>query len=173
VSAAEFAALYEKAGPRLQVILDLLRICGQRVNDTLRIRRADLIDDGIRFVQQKTGAKLIVKWTPELRETVERAKTLNGNIRSLTLLHNRRGKAPDYSTVKIQFDKARRAASLDDVTLHDLRAMAATEAKSQGKNPTALLGHTSEQQTRRYLRGKEEPVVEAASFRRPIDKASK
>jgi integrase len=173
VAVPEYRAIYEKSGPRLQVILDLLRFGGQRVNDTLRIRRADLLDEGIRFVQQKTGAKLIVGWTPELREAVERAKTLNGNIRALTLLHNRRGKAPDYSTVKIQFDKARRAAGIEDVTLHDLRAMAATEAKSQGKNPTALLGHTSEQQTRRYLRSKEEPVVEAASFRRPIDKSTK
>lgn len=170
---AEYRALYQHAGPRLQVILDLLRFGGQRVNDTLRIRRTDLVEDGIRFVQQKTGAKLIVGWTPELRDAVERAKTLNGNVRALTLLHNRRGKAPDYSTVKIQFDKARRAAGIEDVTLHDLRAMAATEAKSQGKNATALLGHTSEQQTRRYLRSKEEPVVEAASFRRLIDKTNK
>lgn len=173
IIADEYNALYAKAGPRLQVILDLLRLCGQRVNDTLRIRRADLVEEGIRFVQQKTGAKLIVKWTPELREVVERAKNLNGNIRALTLLHNKRGKSPDYSTVKIQFDKARKAAEIEDVTLHDLRAMAATEAKRQGKNATALLGHTSEQQTRRYLRSKEEPVVEAASFRRPIDKATK
>jgi integrase len=62
---------------------------------------------------------------------------------------------------------------VEDVTLHDLRALAATEAKKQGKNATELLGHTSEQQTRRYLRGKEEPVVEGPSFRRPIDNTNK
>jgi hypothetical protein len=55
----------------------------------------------------REGNKGVVAWTPQLRAVVERAKTLSGNIRALTLLHNRRGKAPDYSTVKIQWDKAR------------------------------------------------------------------
>lgn len=169
----EFDAIYAVSGPRLQVILDLLRLTGQRITAVLNIRRADLIEDGIRFPQHKTDTKRVVKWTAELREATERAKTLNGNIRALTLLHNRRGKAPDYSTVKIQFDKARKAAAIEDVTLHDLRAVAATEAKRQGKNPTALLGHTNAQQTERYLRGKEEPLVEGPSFRRPIDTATK
>jgi integrase len=173
VTAEEFAAIYAKAGPRLQVVLELLRLTGQRITAVLRIRRSDLVEDGIRFPHHKTDTKRIVKWTPELREAVERAKTLNGNIRALTLLHNRRGKAPDYSTVKIQWNKAKAAAQVEDVTLHDLRALAATEAKKQGKNATELLGHTSEQQTRRYLRGKEEPVVEGPSFRRPIDNTNK
>lgn len=170
VSAAEYDLIYAQAGPRLQVILDLLRLTGQRITAVLRIRRADLVGEGIRFPHHKTETKRIVKWTAELREVTERAKTLNGNIRALTLLHNRRGKAPDYSTVKIQWDKARKAAGVDDVTLHDLRALAATEAKKQGKNATELLGHTSEQQTKRYLRGKEEPVVEGPSFRQVLDK---
>lgn len=173
VYADEYAAIYEKSGPRLQVILDLLRLTGQRITAVLRIRRADLVEAGIRFPHHKTETKRIVKWSTELREVVERAKALNGNVSALTLLHNRRGKAPDYSTVKIQWDKARKAAGIEDVRLHDLRAVAATEAEKQGKNPTALLGHTSEQQTRRYLRGKEEPVVEGPSFRRPIDTATK
>jgi integrase len=169
----EFAAIHANAGPRLQVILDLLRLTGQRITAVLQIRRSDLVEEGIRFPQHKTDTKRIVKWTPELREAVERAKTLNGNIRALTLFHNRRGKAPDYSTVKIQWNKAKQAAGVTDATLHDLRALAATEAKKQGKDATALLGHTSEQQTRRYLRGKEEPIVEGPSFRRLIDKPTK
>lgn len=173
VTADEFARIYGVSAARLQVILDLLRLTGQRISAVLRIRRADLVDEGIRFPQHKTDTKRIVAWTPELREVVERAKGLNGNIRALTLLHNRRGKAPDYSTVKIQFDKARKAAAVEDVTLHDLRAVAATEAEKQGKDATALLGHTSKQQTKRYLRGREEPIVEGPSFRRPIDKATK
>lgn len=166
VSAAEFSAIYACSGPRLQVILELLRLTGQRITAVLRIRRADLTEEGIRFPQHKTDTKRVVKWTPELREVVERAKKLNGNIRALTLLHNRRGKPPDYSTVKIQFDKARAAAGLPDIILHDMRALAATEAEKQGKNPTALLGHTSEQQTRRYLRGRREPVVDGPVFAR-------
>jgi integrase len=169
IQMAEYAAIYAKAGPRLQVIMDLLIRTGERISDVLKIRRADLLDEGIRFEQMKTGAKRIVPWTPELRVVVDRAKKLNGNIRALTLLHNRRGKAPDYSTVKIQWNKARDAAGVQDATIHDLRAVAATWAKKQGKNPTALLGHSSPAQTERYLRDKEEVVAEGPEFSLVLD----
>jgi integrase len=165
VSAEEYGAIYAKAGPRLQVIMDLCIRTGQRISDVLKIRRTDLDEEGIRFEQMKTGAKRIVPWTPELRAVVARAKGLHGNLTALTLLHNRRGKTPDYSTVKIQWDKARKAAGIPDATLHDLRAVAATAARKQGKDATALLGHTSPAQTARYLRDREEVIAEGPSFR--------
>lgn len=165
ISMEEYAAIYTKAGPRLQVIMDLLIRTGERINDVLKIRRADLLPEGIRFVQMKTGAKRTVPWTPELRAVTDRAKLLNGNIRALTLLCNRRGKPPDYSTVKIQWDKARKAAGVANATIHDLRAVAATWAKKQGFNPTLLLGHSSPAQTERYLRDREEVLAEGPSFR--------
>jgi integrase len=164
ISIAEYVAIHKKAGPRLQVIMDLCVRTGERIGDVLRIRRTDLLDEGIRFEQMKTGAKRIVPWTLELRAVVDRAKALHGNIRALTLLHNRRGKTPDYRTVKLQWDKACAAAGVTDAHLHDLRAVAATWAKKQGKDPTALLGHTSPTQTARYLRDREEVVAEGPSF---------
>lgn len=173
VSMDEYAAIYAKAGPRLQVIMDLLVRTGQRVNDVLRIRRADLLDSGIRFTQQKTGAKPVVPWTSELRTVVERAKSLHGNIRALTLLHNRRGKTPDYRTVRDQWDRACAAAGIDDAHLHDLRAVSATWAKKQGKNATTLLGHSSPANTARYLRDREEVLAEGPSFGHLLDTAAK
>jgi len=166
VSKEEFQAIYTKAGQRLQVVMDLLYLTGQRVVDVLQIKYSDLREDGVYFEQAKTDARLIVEWTPELRAVVERAKTLHGNVRALTLLHNRRGKAPDYSTVKIQWDVARKAAGVEDATMRDLRAMSGTATNKQGKNATALLGHTSPAMTVRYLRDKEIPVVEGPSFGR-------
>lgn len=164
ISMDEYGAIYAKAGPRLQVIMDILIRTGQRVGDVLRIRRADLTEEGIRFVQQKTKAKLVVPWTPELRAVVDRARVLNGNIRALTLLHNRRGKTPDYRTVKDQWDKACKAAGVADAHLHDLRAVALTAARRQGLNATRLAGHSSPAQTERYLRDREEPLAEGPSF---------
>lgn len=164
LSIDEYRQIYDAAGPRLQVIMDLCVRTGQRIGDVLTIHRTDLTDEGIRFQQEKTGAKVTVAWTPELRAVVDRAKTLNGNIRALTLLHNRRGKPPDYSTVKIQWDKARSAAGVPDARIHDLRAVAATWARKEGKNATALLAHSSAAQTARYLRDKESPVAEGPSF---------
>jgi integrase len=159
----EFRRIYHAAGPRLQVIMDLLYVTGQRVGDVLSIRVSQISDVGIEFVQQKTGAKLLVS-APELAGIVERAKSLRGNVRALTLLHNRRGKAPDYSTVKIQWDQARKAAGVGDATLRDIRAMSLTAAKRQGLDATALAGHTSPAMTARYLRDKQTPIVSGPSF---------
>ncbi|MDB6101202.1 MAG: integrase [Gammaproteobacteria bacterium] len=173
ISIDEYVAIYAESGPRLQVIMDLLIRTGERINDVLKIRRADLLDEGIRFVQQKTGAKRTVSSTPELDEVIARAKVLNGNIRALTLLHNRKGKAPDYRTVQLQWDKACKRAGVVDANLHDLRAVAATWARKQGMNATKLLGHSSPAQTERYLRDREEVLAEGPSFRLSIDNAKK
>ena len=170
----EYARIYAESGPRLQVIEDLLRETGQRVNAVLRIELSHLVDEGIRFPKFKTPTKRIVKWTPGLRMAVDRAKALRGNVRSLTwLLPGRHGKPPNYRSVKLQFDQACERAGVEDVQMRDLRAVAATEAEKQGKNPTKLLGHTSPNTTRRYLRSKEEPVVEGPSFGRLIDNDEK
>jgi integrase len=165
----ELEAIYAAAGPRLQIIIDLAVLTGQRIGDVLKIHRSHLVDDGIRFEQQKTGTKLIVAWTDELREVVARAKTINQNIRSLTLLHNRRGKPPDYRTVRDQWDKACTAAKVTDAHLHDLRALSATMTKRQGGKPTPLMGHTSALQTERYLRDRDAVVVQGPSFGRSKD----
>jgi len=80
---------------------------------------------------------LTVEWSPELRAAVEAATQLHGKIRALTLLHNRRGKTPDYRTIKLQWDKACTAAGVPDAHIHDLRAKALTDAKRQGTDATA------------------------------------
>lgn len=172
ISAAEFAAIREHAVPRLQVIMDLLYMTGQRVRDVLAIRYADLTDEGIRFEQMKTKKRLIVRWTPELLAVVDRAKTLHGNVRALTLLHNRRGKVPDYRTTRDQWNKACTAAGVVDAHMQDLRAMSATAAAEQGTNATALLGHTSPTMTARYLRSKAVPVVDGPKDAQSIGQVS-
>jgi len=169
ISLGEYQAIYAKAGPRLQVIMDLCIRTGQRISDVLAIRRADLLPEGIRFQQKKTNAKGIVPWTPELRAVVDRAKGLGGNLTALTLLYNRRGRSLSYGANFDQWKKARRAAGIPDARIHDLRAVAATWAKKQGKNPTALLMHANAQQTERYLRDKEELVVDGPSFGHLLD----
>lgn len=164
ISPDEYRLIYAAAVPRLQVIMDLLYLTGQRVTDVLSIRRQDITETGIYFKQGKTGARLLVKWSPELRAVVDRAKKLCGNITALTLLHNRRGAAPDYKSVYEQWTTACGKAGVQDADLRDLRAMSGTAAEDQGINPTALLGHASPTMTKRYLRSKKIPTVEGPSF---------
>lgn len=163
-SVDELATIYQAAGPRLQAIISMLLLTGQRVGDVLALKRADLTDEGIQFRQQKTGARVVIAWNPELREAVARAKALGKKVGALTLFYNRRGKTPDYRTVRLQWDTACEKAGVTDAHLHDLRAMAATWARREGKNPTALLGHTNVVQTQRYLRDREATVAEGPSF---------
>lgn len=165
----EFFAIRDKAGPRLQVILDLLYCTGQRIGDVLHIRRADITDRGIAFRQQKTDAKLLVLFTPEMKAAVERAKGLYGNVTALTLLHGRTGKAPDYKTVLLQWHNAREAAGVADATPHDMRAKSGTDTKHQGNDAQALLGHSSPAMTERYIRLRETPEVTGPSFRQVLD----
>lgn len=160
----EYQAIRAKAGGLLQVVMDLCYLTGQRIGDVLTIKRADLLDDGIFIQQQKTGARLMVAWTPELREAVERAKALHGQVASLYLLKGTRKQAPTYHMIWKQWRVACQAAGVEDANIHDLRAMSGTDAEAQGHDPQALLGHTDRKMTRRYLRDRTVPVVAGPSF---------
>jgi len=173
ITPAEFAAIRAEAAPRLRCAIDLMALTGQRVKDVLWLRRDALRDDGIYFRQQKTGAQLVVRWTPELREVVERAKALHGVVSALTLLHGRRGKCVDYRTVGLQWKEACAAAGVADVQMRDLRAMAGTAADLQGLDAQRLLGHTSPTMTKRYLRDRSARVVDGPSIGQVLEVGQK
>jgi integrase len=166
----EYAAIHAAAPAQLQVIMDLCYLTGQRISDVLGIRVDQLRgEDGIYFKQGKTGEELIVR-NPELAAVIARAKTMHGNVRAFTLLHNRRGKAPDYDTILEQWRAACKAAGVLDANLHDIRAMSGTAMKKQhGKAAAqALLGHTNPQNTERYLRDREVVEVIGPTFGRRV-----
>ncbi|NLY27958.1 MAG: tyrosine-type recombinase/integrase, partial [Alcaligenaceae bacterium] len=77
------------------------------------------------------------------------------------LVSGKAGTMRRHSNVWRYFKQAARSVGLDDVTLHDLRAMAGTEAERQGIDPTALLGHTDRRTTQIYLRDRTTKVVTA------------
>lgn len=170
----EYAAIYAKANPRMQVIMDLLYLTGQRVGDVVAIKRADINEDGIAFDQQKTGAKLLVRWTPELREAIARANSLNGNVLAPTLFRTRsHGKGtPSYGATRDQWNEAVMAAKVKDAHIHDLRAKSLTDAKRQGKDAQMLAGHSSPAMTDRYIRLREVPVVDGPTFSRQAKKSA-
>lgn len=146
--------------PTLQVVMDLCYLTGQRIGDVLAIRHADLTENGIVFEQQKTGARLCVAWSDDLRSVVAESKALHQSLRGMTLLHTRQGKPFAYWTVRTLWDRACSAAMVKDAHIHDIRAKSATDAKKAGVDSMALLGHKSEAVHQRYLRSKETPVVE-------------
>jgi integrase len=164
ITDAEWQAIHQHAGPRLRVIMSLAYLTGQRIGDVLSIRRSQITDEGISFVQRKTKAKLLVRWKPELRQAVADALALHRGVPALTLFLGRKGKPPDYRSVLLQWHTACNAAGVTDALPNDQRAKAATDTKRQGGDATALLGHTSEAMTDRYLRDRETPEVEGPSI---------
>ena len=159
----EIDAIKDKAPPRLRCMIDLLYLTGQRIGDILTLHRSAITDAGIIFVQQKTGARLVIEWTPELRAAVEAAKALHKNVKALTLFHTRRGGPPAYTTVRDQWRLACERAGVKDANLHDLRARSITDAEGQGLDPQALAGHTDPKMTRRYIRARKIPLVRGPS----------
>lgn len=167
---AEYSSIKAKATPRLQAIIELCYFTGQRIGDVLGIRTVDLLEDGIAFRQQKTGARLVVMWSPELRAAVQKAREACGgeNVHAVTLLHIR-GRKLSYRGVGDAWQRARRRAEVEHATIHDLRAKALTDADLQGLDAQGLGGHTTRKQTERYIRVRRVPRVSPPSFRQSID----
>lgn len=174
LSNEEWHAIHAHAGPRLKVIMELQYLTGQRISDVLTIRRNQITDDGIAFEQQKTGAKLVVRWSRQLRATVAAAEALSaGKPPALTLLRGRYNGAPDYRSVLKQWNDACMSAGVKDARLNDGRARSATTAEAQGLDAQALLGHTTPQHTMRYLRDRSAKQAEAPNIRQALDVGQK
>lgn len=169
---AEWVAIYTAAPAQLQAIMDVAYLTGQRIGDVLAIRLSDIRPEGVYFQQAKTTKRLMVEMTPDLKQAVERARSLYSNIRGMTLFHGRGGKPLSYYGVRSAFQRACQAAKVEDATLHDIRAKSATDAKKQGLNAQALLGHTTAAQTVRYLRDKDFEAVKGPSIGQSKIKAS-
>lgn len=162
----EFSRISTAANHRaIPAIMHLCVLTGQRIGDILSLRNDQITDEGIAFTQKKTGKKLIVRMNADLKAAIALAREKHprkiGRTGTYeTLLYTRGGKPYSYSTIKCAFDRSRKAAGIPDVTLHDLRAKSGTDAEEQGIDPQKLLGHTTAQQTQRYLRSKKGKVVE-------------
>jgi len=165
ITDAEFVAIRGKATPTLKIIMDLCYQTGQRISDVLAIKHSDISEEGIYVLQSKTKHRMVIGWSPELRQVVADAKALHKCLRGMTLLHTRRGTPFTYSTIRTLWDRARTAAKVEDAHIHDIRAKAATDAEKQGQDSKKLLGHRSESSHNRYLRSKETPVAEPVRIR--------
>ncbi len=156
VNDAEFAAICAHSSDNMRVIYEMCFLTGQRINDVLSIRLADISNEGIAFQQQKTGAKLLVQMTPDLEALVARIKALPRKISGLTLFTSPRGGKPvHYGSVKDAFKLACKKAGVVGATLHDLRAKSLTDTDKQGNDAQKLGGHVDARMTQRYLRLRE------------------
>lgn len=166
VTQPEYDAVYALATERMQIAMDLASNIGQRRADILRIRpKQDFTDEGILLQQGKTKTPLLIKWTPGLRASVERAKALKPEIPRDYLLRTRAGKGYTPSGFGANWQRLMNKATSPGPNgeppvlsawfkFHDFRAKAATEKAEQGTEDDAkeLLGHKDVKTTRGYIR---------------------
>lgn len=184
ISPDEIDRILAHCSPRMAVMVDLLRLTGQRITDVINIRHGDITDDGLVFVQQKTDSKVLIRWNPDLRAAVDRAKALTRsgkplpiNVKALArpdpaapLFRTRFGGPPSYKTVYDQWVAAAKKAGVEDANQHDLKAVAVTDAHRQGLDPQGLAGHSSARMTERYIREKMGVEVEAPRLSKKVSK---
>ena len=165
----EFKSIRSQARPWVQCLMDVLYLTGQRVGDVLAMKRQDVTDEGVVFQQQKTGTKLRVAMTPELRAAITEATRLGGGFVTPYIWHPRGKREPySYFSARDAYRLACIAAGVEDTTLHDLRAKSLTDAKRAGLDATALAGHTSPAMTQRYIRLRETKDVTGPNLRQRI-----
>lgn len=154
------ARVMAKADQPMQFALRLARITGQRPADVLRMSDTH-ISDGVLNVQQgKTKAKLRIAIEGELKTLLEEIALYKAGmtVRSLSVLVVENGQALTVSMLRDRFDAARAAAGIEKALFQfrDLRAKTATEADEMSgtKTAQAILGHTTEAMTAKYIRHK-------------------
>lgn len=161
VEDAELTALVKAASPKVATIARFIHLMGVRQSDALRVKLTDIDEEGVHYTQGKTGARLVVVWSEELREVVEQARTLWRRFGRVWLFESRpRGKHAGKpigpytpSGLRALWRPVRAKAGLSDVRLHDLRAKAGSDAQTQGE-AQALMGHADGKVTARHYRRK-------------------
>ena len=160
ITDAEYKKIRANATPEhVPLIIDMCYLTGQRIGDVLTIKRGDITKEGIIFEQEKTGVKLMVKMSAEMKELINKAKSLH-SVEGMNLFHTRQGKPHSYYAVRDGFKRACNKAGVENVKIHDIRAKAITDAKREGKDPQLLAGHSNPEMTKRYIRDRETLLVE-------------
>lgn len=153
VEDATFKALDDAATSNMRALLRFLYLTGMRVGDALRMPLSAAKEDGIAWTTGKTGRKMLVEWSPELKRTWAMAA---GEREVGPLFLSRSGKPYTLQGVEANFARLRRKAKVKRVTLHSLRSKAADDVPLT--HAQELLGHADPKVTKAHYRRKAQPV---------------
>ena len=149
-----------RSGPMLCALIDMAYLTGQAIGDLLALEWDQIGVEGIAFarskVEQTTGSKVVIGWTPKLRDVVSRLKNLREERGALgTMVFVRQdGLELTYWGAASAWKRARDRAGVTGCTFHDLKAKALTdkEAKEGMRAAQAMGQHATESQTVTYVR---------------------
>jgi len=158
VSDQEFMAVKAMCEPWMQAAMDFAYITGMRVSDMLALEHRQIDEEGIHFASKKTSSKQMIERNDALTDALNRLKK-ESKVQGMHVVATRQGQpytVRGFTRIwKRRRDQALKAGTLlEAFTWHDIRAKSATDADEQGLNAQHLLGHTTPEQTRVYLRSK-------------------
>lgn len=152
-----FLAYARSACPVIAATLRLMYLTAQRRVDLLALRLSALQEDGIEITQSKTGARLLIEWTPELRAAVDECRALRTKFTGLLLICTRDGQAYTESGIKAMFARTMRGALdvergppvlAERFRMQDMRPKAVSDVGG-GKRGKDLAGHRTQSTTDR------------------------
>lgn len=136
----QVAAFLKVASPELQLAMMLALETAQRQGDLLRLSWTAYDGNWIRLRQSKTGAKVEIPVTAELKPWLEAAPR-----RATTILTTADGKPWKADNFRHHWREATLAAGCDGLTFHDLRGTAITQLFDAGCNTVqvaSISGHS-------------------------------
>jgi integrase len=169
-----------RMGPTVAALIDLAYLTGQRIGDLLDLRWSKkaatgedgaveapyIASEGIYFKPAKTsgstGAKVLIEWTPRLRQTIERIERM-GRRNLRWVITSQEAQRYEYEAFKSAWSRAIERSGVRNLHFHDLRAKALTDKdESHGMQEAQRMGtHSTEGQTRDYIRRRKAQKTEA------------
>lgn len=154
-----------RSGPMLCALIDMAYLTGQAIGDLLKLEWSQFGREGIRFARSKvektTGAKVLIEWTPKLRDVERRLKELRQQRRAFgsRVFVRQDGQPYTYWGASSAWRRAVERAGLKvagrkGFTFHDLKAKALTDKEDrEGMREAQKMGqHSTEGQTADYVR---------------------
>lgn len=149
-----------RSGPMLCALIDMAYLTGQAIGDLLKLEWKHLGRDGISFargkVEKTTGSKVLIGWTPKLRDVERRLRALRIDRRAFGVMVFVRqdGQPYTYWGASSAWRRARDRAGIKGCTFHDLKAKALTDKEArEGMRAAQAMGqHATESQTVTYVR---------------------
>lgn len=166
VEDAVFEAVYQAADQPTRDALDLAYLTAQRPADVAKLYETDIADGKLHVEQGKTGKRLKIRVTGQLKGVVDRIRKRKEAYRvfSLALIVDEHGKPLSQRAIWERFNRARAraaeshpklAARIEEFQLRDLRAKGGTDKAVQTRDVRAaqkILGHSHIAMTERYVR---------------------
>jgi integrase len=154
--------LENESGRMLCALIDMAYLSGQAIGDLLALEWDDIGRDGILFARAKvahsTGSRVVIEWTPRLRELEQRLRQMRKDRRGFgaAVFVKSNGEPYTYDGVASAWNRSRKRAGVKGCTFHDIKAKALTDKEErEGMRAASAMGqHSTEAQTADYVRRK-------------------